>query len=643
MNQDILLSKIVPNSTDTTWAQAYTTLNVYITLSIESEEGASHVATTGKELLEKLQREFFALDEKNLENIKKAVGNVSKSISPNLKYSILVGAIVKNILYIVIASKGEVIIKRGDKAGTIAKGVENELQGFSGKLMHDDIVLIETGDFSDKITLENLEEHLKSSDVLKIAEDITPLIHENSKGTESAIILQYKDLTKISQSEESETFPNISENEAKEDLDTKTDGVDENIGTSKSEYIPGNLWTKPTLEKRNIEELADEENEQQEIDHEETKSTSSFFPSFLKFKPHTSNFLSKKTIILAVIILLILALVGSILFENHKKEQSQINADFSKIYQPAKQNYDTGVSLENLNKTQALTSLTASKKLLQDSLSKFPKNSSEYKMLSDLLSKVNDKIQELGGGSSAKNVQEILKAGSKLSKISSVTVKGGQLIVGGENKVALVSNDGTVSKTFDTNNTPAILLTADDKFIYVLGGGSIVRIDKGNGKTTTAVKNANGIALDSFGSNIYTLQTSDVTKYKAPSYDPTSYFTSKPTFTATPIDMSIAGPIYILEKDGHLQSFTKGKDDNFTLSGLTAPFADDARIYTDQDFANIYVLDVKNQRVVVLNDKGEFQTQYEGSFIKNANSFAIDEKNKKGFVVSNNILYSFDL
>ena len=202
MNQDILLSKIVPNSTETTWAQAYTTLNVYITLSIEDKTGKSNVTTHGKELLEKLQREFFALDDKSLENIKKAVGNVTKKITEEHSYSMIVGAIVGDILYIVIGSSGQVVIKRNDSSGVIATGVIGELHGFSGKLQHDDVIVFETGDFAEKLPLTELSEYLNSTDVAQIAENITPLVHEGAKGTECAIIIQFKDLGGIKKSEE---------------------------------------------------------------------------------------------------------------------------------------------------------------------------------------------------------------------------------------------------------------------------------------------------------------------------------------------------------------------------------------------------------------------------------------------------------
>ena len=69
MAQNILLSKIVANPTDTTWSQAYSTLNLYIVLSIRSESTESGIVTSGKELLEKIQREYFSLDEKSIVNI----------------------------------------------------------------------------------------------------------------------------------------------------------------------------------------------------------------------------------------------------------------------------------------------------------------------------------------------------------------------------------------------------------------------------------------------------------------------------------------------------------------------------------------------------------------------------------------------
>jgi len=629
MNQDILLSKIVPNPTDTTWAQAYTTLNVYITLSIEDKIGKTNVKTHGKELLEKLQREFFALDDKSLENIKNAVGNVTKNISEEYNYSMIVGAIVGDVLYIVIGSSGQVAIKRNDSSGVIATGVEGELHGFSGKLQHDDVVVFETGDFAKKLPLSDLSEYLASSDVAQIAENITPMIHEGSKGTESAIIIQFKDLNDISKKSDEKDFATEDEEEAPTEK-----GGEEKV--EKEDYSAEKLWSKEPHENRGIEDLSEEENAEEEAPREKKP----LIP--FKFKIPKLKF-DKRTIIVGVVILLIAVLVGGVAYTGHLKSQEKNLAEFNKVFQPAMEKFDEGEKLESLNKSLALEDFNASLSLTKDALSKFSKGSSEYQKLTDLQSKIDSKISALGGGSSAKNIKEFLKPSGDLKSITSITAKGGTLLVLDKTgkQVATVGTDGKVKKTYDIKQGDSFI-SSDDKFIYTMGQ-TVTSIDRGNGEVKQIFKGAKGTSFDIFGSNVYALSGSDILKYKAPSYEGASYFTDKPSFKNTPVDISISGPIWVLEANGGVERFTKGKNDNIELSGLTGAISEGAKIYADSDNDNVYIMDVKNQRVVVLNDEGVYQNQYEGSFIKDGNSFAIDEKNKVGYVVSGNSIYSFDL
>lgn len=624
MNQDILLSKIVPNATETTWAQAYTTLNVYITLSIERAENKNTVTTYGKDLLEKLQREFFALDEKTLENIKNAVGNVSSTIDNSYNYSILVGAIVKDILYIVIASEGKVVIKRNGKVGVIATGVKDELHGFSGKLMHDDIVILETGDFDNKLPISSLPEHLESNDVLQIAENITPLIHGDSKGTESAIILQFKNLTDIPKS-------------AQEDFiidDEKEEKVVE-----KNDYESDNLWIKESKTNNNMEDL-DTDTPSRYEDATPDKPKKSLIP---KFNIPSINFASKKIIIGGVLILLIALLVGGITFQTNKANDDKKAIEFGKTFDPAKATFEEGVSLENLNKTLALEEYGNADRLVKSAMKNYDKSSKEYKQLEELSAQIATKISGIGGGGSAKNIKELVKATGDLKSITAITAKGGALLVLDKigEQVATISDSGSLGKTYDINSNDT-LISADKKYIYTMGS-TATSIDRGNGKVTKITKSIDGDAFDIFGSNLYTLNSDDILKYRAPTYDSSSYFTEKVSFKSKPTDMSISGPIYVLEADGGIEKFTKGKKEDFALSGLAAPIGTGARLYTEPELSNIYVMDVKNQRVVVFNDEGEYQTQYEGSFIKGANSFAIDEENKIGYVLKSNTVYSFDL
>lgn len=631
MNQDILLSKIVPNATDITWAQAYTTLNVYVTVSLENTHPSNSVASQGKDVLEKIQREFFALDEKSLENIKKAIENVVKTIEEEQEYSIIVGAIVGDILYIVIASSGIVVLKRGERVGIIASGNKNELVGFSGKLEHDDIVSFETGDFNKKIPLSIMQEYLSANDVSQISENLTPLVHEGSKGTEAAIILQFKNLDKEHSTSSGEEF-------VTEKIDEKPKD-DEKVIEKDDEEIKTNLWLKPTSEMPEVEDGPIED-----MADEITPPNKPFF-SFLSFEKILGffTFKNKRNIIILTTILLVVLLIGSIIFETNRRASVQRQGEFAKIYNPAKTTYDEGAALESLNKSLALEKLNDAQKIIQENLAKFPEDSKEYKDLASLLAEIEREIESIGGGGQVKNPQTLIKTSAEFSSIEAVTIKGGVLVIVSEEskKIATVKPNGDIDKTFDTD-IAGNLISSDEKFVYVLGNG-VERIDKGNGKQETILKEAKGSAIDLFGSNFYILNGDDIEKYRAPSSNSSSYFSEKPSFEANPISFSIDGSVWILEDNGSIVKFTKGKRETFEMKGLLAPFGANSQIYTDVDYANLYVLDVKNQRVVALSKKGEFQNQYEWNEFANANSFSIDEKNKKGYVIVNDTLNSFDL
>lgn len=662
MNQDILLSKIVASPTDIKWSQAYTTLNVYITLSLTAKEGSS-ITSLGKDTLEKLQREFFAVDEKNLDNIKKAVGNVVKTLDGTSSFSIIVGALSKNILYIVIASEGQVLIKRGTKTGVIAQGEENEVIGFSGKLQSDDTVIFETADFNTKIPLTTLEESLTNGNVTQIAEDVTPLVHEGATGGEAAIIIQYKD-TSIKASptpgeeevEQEDEVNNTKETVLpakdikEEEIEEKTEGPIESLKeenddddiTKRDDIVSDNLWTKPPQEHyfRDSQEGSTEEG-----DHflPDEKKSNIFVTLASPLKnARIPQLPGKKGLILVGIVLLVVILVGSIGYQNYAKQRDASQKEFAAVYTPAQQKYDEATSFDNLDKSVALSSLQEAQKMITDNIAKFKKGSKEEQQLSALLSQINAKIEEIGGGSTVENQQTLFSKNSDFPNIDGITYAGGDLVIASSQgkKVGILS-DKKISESFDTEDDSTVL-ASDDKYIYALGA-NVVRIDKGNGNTETILDDAKGSAIGIFGSNYYLLEGDDVLKYRTPSTTSTSYFTSKPNFSSNPQSFAIDGSIWILEQNGTIDKFTKGVKDSFEIQGLLSPIGSGATIYTAEDFENLYVLDPENKRVVVFSKNGEYINQFEGTIFSNANTFTVDESSKTGYIVGDNTVYSFDM
>src|SRR3989304_1858492 len=117
---------------------------IFIVLSLRSQNSETSIVTEGKELFEKIQKEYFSLDEKGLSSIKKSVENAISDLEPEKEVSIVLSTVTQNFLYIVIASGGAVILKRNGKVGTIAAGEEGKTVAFSGELKPDDIVILET-------------------------------------------------------------------------------------------------------------------------------------------------------------------------------------------------------------------------------------------------------------------------------------------------------------------------------------------------------------------------------------------------------------------------------------------------------------------------------------------------------------------
>src|SRR5690606_23946452 len=115
MNSQFLIAKLAATATDTAWSQAYSTLNFYVTISVKLDTSAENppeesLAQIGKELLERLQREYFSLDEKTLESIKTAVSTTVDSVPPSIVYSLVLVTNNASTLYIVTAGEGAVII-----------------------------------------------------------------------------------------------------------------------------------------------------------------------------------------------------------------------------------------------------------------------------------------------------------------------------------------------------------------------------------------------------------------------------------------------------------------------------------------------------------------------------------------------------
>ena len=573
---ELTLSKIVATPTLNSWSQAYNAGNLFAVLSIEKKEEyeeKDYLNLLGKEILNTLEEEYFSLETKNLESIKKAVSLTCKKIPDNVLPCLLIASVVNNILYIFVLGNGKAILKRKDKTGAILDSSSEKLVATSGFLEDNDIVILETKQFADIVSKEMLFSSLDHNTTSEIAEVLSPKIHEKEEGGAASIILFYK--------------------------------------TTKSEELE-------EIEEDKNEDIANGEDEKIQVQERKKQ----YFEKITKqFRSIKSNFTHSKKVFLTVALILVLILFVSIIFSIKKQEDAKTKAFFQEVFPSAQKKYNDGSALLGLNKNLAKDNLSAAQKILNENKSKFKPKSNEEKQILDLLKKAEENL-------------------TSASEVNSVQAKE-------------VGSDKSSLLDFEAKNPSKITQFAqDDKNIYFVDENGVYSVEKSSENKKTIVKNNNAWkeagGIGAYIGNIYVLDKKGNQIFKfvgeGDSFEKSNYLQNDQMVDFSKVQsLAIDGSVWIISLDGSIFKFTRGKRDDFKISGLDKPFVNPTKIFTNTDMDNLYVLDNGNSRIVVLNKEGVYQAQYQSSILKTAKDFEVMEKDKKIYFLSKDKIYEMDL
>ncbi len=589
-------AKIAANPTPSTWSQAYSAGNLYAVLSLEKEEKEEEkveeerieekdfLAILGKSILDTLESEYFALETKDLDSIKNAILITAHKIPDNIKSSFVITSLVKNILYIFILGIGKIHLKRDGNFGLILQSTSNEkttIRAASGYVKEGDVIILETKQFSDIIPSEKLASTLDNLSPDEIVESIAPTVHGHEQGGAAAIIINFKETpsVEIEEKEEEKEEDKTLEEKVLEEAPIKT--------TSSSVGILNRI----------------------------THFLTSVFRK-INFKKPSLNHSKKLYLFIAILVLIVL--VFSIFLAIKKQNEAKVKSMFDGVYPQAVQKYEEGQSLIDLNQNLARDSFNSSKKIINENLEKFTKDSNEQKQLLELLTKVENAINSTSGVNTVE-AKEIEKDKSEfLSFILS---------------------------------SKAIAFGQDDDTIYSIDKDGIYSTTKGKENTKEIVENDNDwsspISVIPYLSNIYVLDKTEggVIKFVGGSsgFGKANYFTdTKPDLTDAK-SMAIDGSIWILLSDGTVTKYTRGKSDGFSLTGLDSSFSNPTKIYTNSDLDNIYILDNGNSRIVVFDKEGNYKEQYSASVLSNAKEIDVLEGDKKVLILSSDKVYEINI
>lgn len=477
MEKDISIAKIVATATPTSWSQAYNAGKLFAVLSlttdVETEENALNLL--GKEVLENLEAEFFALETKDLEGIKTAVKSSQALVLENTNCSFVVGTIVNNVLY-TFAKNGSVQIKRGGKLGRVLEA-GNTLESASGFLEDQDIIILATSQFTNIVSQDSLLSSMDSLPPSQIAENLAPMVHEKADGGATAIIIEYK-----------------------KDLPSEALAEEREVPVGQTPQVPfeQNYMPKESQEpQRTTQSL------------EFMKKYLFFAKNKIQNVKFSTSFDRSKRTVLTVAAILILVLLISVLFAVKKQNDAKTQALVAQYYAPAQKQYDEGQGLLGLNQALARDSFSQAQKLLIEGQPKFDKGSSERKQLDELLAKVNESL-ETSANIKTVTPAEVSSSESKLlaeelknSSVQYATKEGNDIFSltssgVSKNSKQIIKKDWTTAGGLGVyfGNVYVLDKTAKQILKFVSTSSDYVKTNYFTKGTTPDVSDATSIAID---------------------------------------------------------------------------------------------------------------------------------------------------
>ena len=567
-------AKLSATPTDSSWSQVYNAGNLFACLSlttIPTEEKLS-LQALGKEVFNTLEAEFFTLEEKSLTTIKEAVQKSTEHLPEHVAISLTLAFFKDTMLYLFIQGAGRIVMKRGEKLGLLLEQQEfaaNELTTASGFLNNDDTIVLETKQFADDISAEQISEALRLSLPNDMAEALSLHMHERDDGGQAAIIITYQGVT-------------------------PTKILDEEEETIEDAYKENVQEPPPTATKKRF-------------------SLPKFsFPTFSRF-PHLPHFSLNHTkkLFLSIVVILLILLAVSIVLTKKKQETSRTSALFEATYTPALKSYDEAKGLESLNKTLSHDNFLKAEKLLKDNHDKFPKDSKEKTQIEELLQKVETELKT-ASDAHAVAVKEVASSDNDLFAIEKANPDGKAFTQDADN-ISFVTDKAIVRVTKTTGKKKEIITNNND-WSQPVGlapyQGNLYVLDQKNGvlkyvassgnfsksayfKTTPDLTTTRSIAIDSAVWILF--QDGSIKKYTRGEAD---------SFTIKGIDKPFANPtrlftdadttnVYVLDA-GNSRIVKLAKDGTFQ-SQYSAPVLKQAKDFDVHE---------KDKKILILaNDK----------------------------------------
>jgi len=623
-NFDLQVSKIVGGSNNLFWSQTHVFLPgnevkkkefgcllASFCLKAKNKEEINIIAF-GKEVLLRFQELYYAnFNDNGLERLNKSLQSLNKEFKASVEIEIAAAVVFPDgLTYFISQAGGEVFIFRKKHLVKILSGQEKISS--SGFLEENDFVVLGSKQFFELVNLENLKKALQMKTVETAAEFLAPFARGKQENSQTTAVIFKPVIVK------SNVKKSLSKFFLKAFLVNAKDKI--KILTEKSI----DFWKKETTQ--------------------------------IKIKPENKRNKAKKTT-LTVAFILIFLLITSVILGNKKRFSSYETKTVKDLVINTEELYNQAISLQAINPLKAKALLKKAKENIEEKIKNI-KNEKEKNKIKDWQNKIKQEWEKISKEYKLKEGEIFLD----LNLIKS-GFQGENWAIEENNIYILDKEKGTVLKIKLTNKSSEIaaggkemvkgeLIGATENRIFVINDNRIIVFDLKKEKIIDKKElgeKSKIVDLVGFSQNAYSLdsQANQIWKYRGVEsglLKKIPYLKTKGFDFSKVISLAIDGNIWLLDQQGNIQKFVRGRKDFFSLNGLDKPFDQPIKLYTSKDIANLYVLDRKNTRIVVINKQtGEYQSQYFWPGIAGVSDLAAFEKEKKILLLSADKIYQIEI
>ncbi len=625
MNFDLAKSQVTGHPNNSGWAQihdftpaqgnlvkSHGRLIAVVSMELETasqKPGLAKEVVEGRNILGRLNQEYFGRTGSAFETLKNAVSQVVKEFtSQNEKLSLLAVVFLDDVVFLVASGNVSAFLSRQGTLGQIFKADGEKIVSASGKIVPSDSYLFTTANLFKVAPLGVVQAALASPSHQIFIENLAPKVHSadnlSTLGTVMIRIKPHPDSTPL---------PKI------------------------NSYQPSSISISPV--RKSLALVLDKAIAILPERRIFVRSDVDFTPSH------------KKRMAVSIGLVLLLLLGVSIAFGAKQNASKLSKSKYEGKLIQAQHDFEEAKSLSSssLNPSRARELVLGAKTAVDDLTSQGVKDG----RLVTLSDEVNNGLGTIAGiYRQDANLYFDLSLQSSGFTGDDIGLSEGRTAVLDKNKKVIISitvdtKKAEVAAGPDTMPTALALAIYSDRNFVVSDDGIWTVGDKAE---LAVKKDWDGdILVAAYSGNIYVLEKSKnmVARFAG---DGGVFGTKQNWFgagvapdLANVKSMAIDGSIWMLTNGGKILKFSLGSPQEFTLQDMDKPISNPTDIFTNDETNYIYILDSQNSRVVVVDKNGVFKAQYISDKLKEAKRLVVSEIDKKIIFLTGTKLFSLDI